>query len=105
MTDRKRRRAGTRWALTVISSRQQPVERAMQIRQGCAFDRTVVISAGQRDYALLASIGVNYQSMKTRRNHLIFLRQQKNGGSMDCFRVRNAVEVPWNLQGNRAREQ
>src|SRR5260370_5359078 len=77
----------------------------MQLRQGRALDRTVVISTAHRDYAFLASVGVNYQPMKTRRNHLISLRQQKNGRRVTRFGIRNTVEVPWNLQGNWAREQ
>src|SRR4029077_17633841 len=43
--------------------------------------------------------------MKTRRNPLISFRQQKNGRRVTRFGVRNTVEVPWNLQGNWAREQ
>src|SRR5260370_3770280 len=77
----------------------------MQLRQGRALDRTVVISTAHRDYAFLASVGVNYQPMKTRRNHLISLRQQKNGRRVTRFGIRNTVEVPWDLQGNWAGEQ
>jgi hypothetical protein len=77
----------------------------MQIRQARAFYGTVVISAAHRDYALLAGIGVNYQPVKARCNHLISFRQQKNGRRLTRFGIRNTVEVPWNLQSNWTREQ
>src|SRR6266446_10792443 len=43
--------------------------------------------------------------LKTRRHNFVSFREQKNGRVMNRFGVGNAVEVSWNLQRERTRQQ
>ena len=65
-----------------------------------AFDWRIVICAGQSDYPFLAGEGIDHEALKFWRNDLVILSQKKNSGSMNAFRIGNAVEVAWDLQGD-----
>ena len=43
--------------------------------------------------------------MKSRRDHFILFRQQKNRWPMDPLRIVDAVQVAWNLQRHRPGEK
>ena len=51
------------------------------------------MSAGQSDHAFLSGISVDHETLKTRCDNLVLLREQKNGRRMHGTRVCNAIEI------------
>src|SRR6266487_3078953 len=77
----------------------------MKIDQTRAFYWRVMMSAGQRDYALFARISVNHEAVIARCDHFIFFREQEGSGRVNRFAVCNAVEISRDLQGKRTCQQ
>src|SRR5213079_3337291 len=77
----------------------------IQIRQSRAFYWRVVIGVAERDNTLLSGVCVNHEPVIARRNYFIFFREKEDCRCLNCLRIRNAVELSRNLQGDRTRKQ
>ena len=70
-----------------------------------AFERRIVICAGQWDHALLAGEGINDQALKFWGNDLVILGQKENSGRMNVLCVGKTVEIAWDSQGDRSGQE
>src|SRR5258705_9447436 len=66
-----------------------------------AFNRRVMVSTGQGDHLFLSGERIDHQALKFWRNDLVVFGEKENCRRMNSFRIRDAIEVAWNLQRDR----
>src|SRR5438132_3750109 len=70
---------------------KQPIVGPMNFDHDRAFNRRIVVGAGQGDHLFFSGERVDYQTLKFGRNDLVVFGEKKNCGSMNSFRVGNAI--------------
>src|SRR5437667_8353218 len=70
-----------------------------------AFNRRVVVRAGQGDHLFFAGERINHQTLKLRRNDLVVFGEKKDRGGMNSFCIGDAIEFAWNLQCDRSGQE
>src|SRR5437763_15280886 len=65
-----------------------------------AFNRRVVVGAGQGDHLFLSHERIDHQTLKFRRNDLVVFGEKENCRGMNSFCIGDAIECAWNLQGD-----
>ncbi len=73
----------------------------MKISYGCAFNWIVVMCATQRDHPFLARVYIHHHALVTWRYDLIVFSKEKNRGLCNRLCISDAVEIGWNLGGDR----
>jgi len=64
-----------------------------------ALNRRVMVSTGQGDHLFLSGESIDHQPLKFWRNDLVVFGEKENSRRMNSFRIRDAIEFAWNLQG------
>src|SRR5439155_12336311 len=84
---------------------KQPIVGPMNFDHDRAFNRRIVVGAGQGDHLCFSGERVDYHTLKFGRNDLVVFGEKKNNGSMNSLRVGNAMEFVGNLQGDRSGQE
>src|SRR5258708_39287236 len=73
----------------------------MNFRHDRALNRRIVVGTGQCDHLFLSGERIDHQALKFWRNDLVVFGEKKNCRRINSFRIRDAIEVAWNLQRDR----
>src|SRR5438874_12106856 len=65
-----------------------------------AFNRRVVVGAGQGDHLFLSDERIDHQTLKFWWNDLVVFGEKENCRGMNSFCIGDAIECAWNLQGD-----
>src|SRR5207248_2066433 len=65
-----------------------------------ALNRRVVVCAGQSDHLFFSGEGIDHQALKFWRHDLVVFGEKEDCGGTNSFRIRDAIELAWNLQSD-----
>jgi hypothetical protein len=92
-------------ALPMRSPAKQPVVGQMNFAHDAAFNRRVVVRAGQSDYLFFSSERIDDQALKFWWNDLVIFGEKENCGSVNLVCIGNALELARNLQRDRSGQE